>query len=304
MQRLVHVTIVAAAAIFISGSAATNALFLSSLGRTAGEAALFGSISVAADLAKVVLPVIVARAWARRLWWQGGLAALLLGAVIALSLASGTGYAALTRDAVSAGRESGAQNLAAATAALAELEQRFARLPAAREVAVIEADLAIQQADWRWASSKSCTALEGRTTRQYCSDVLKLRAELTAAQSAVELRAKLEQARRELATMREARPAGRSDPQIDALAELLGIAAKFVRAGLTFGVALVMELGAVVLVIIASGPLVSVPKTAAPPPEPIAPKAELPAQPDRTFWQRQRQKANGAVGNGVSGHGG
>ena len=58
MQILVSVAGVAVALVFIAVSAAMNYTFLSSLGRTPLESHLFGAVSLAADGAKALLPLL------------------------------------------------------------------------------------------------------------------------------------------------------------------------------------------------------------------------------------------------------
>ena len=70
-----------AAMLFIMVSATMNAIFLSSLGRTAIECALFAIISVAADIVKAVLPVLIMRAVMLRAWGQCLAAVMMLSVV-------------------------------------------------------------------------------------------------------------------------------------------------------------------------------------------------------------------------------
>ena len=61
MLRLLWVVAAISAAGFVAGSATTNAMFLASLGRTGAEGAIYVCVSLAGDLAKVVLPVAITR---------------------------------------------------------------------------------------------------------------------------------------------------------------------------------------------------------------------------------------------------
>ena len=78
MSRLPLLLALTAAALFIAVSATMNSLFLGSLGRTPLEAGLFAAVSIAADLAKAVLPVALLAALARRLLLTALAAAALL----------------------------------------------------------------------------------------------------------------------------------------------------------------------------------------------------------------------------------
>ena len=136
-----------AALVFIGVSMTMNALFLSSLGRTAIEVGLLAAVSIAADVAKAVLPVVLARAIILRAWVHAAISTLMLLVVIGLSLASGTGYAALTRGGVTAARVALADELVAREKDLHELEDRFAVLSQSRAAVVIEADLALARSN-------------------------------------------------------------------------------------------------------------------------------------------------------------
>ena len=66
MSRLSNAVIAAAATLFVIASAAVNATFLSSLARTPLEGGVLLAISLAADTAKLVLPIAVMAALASR----------------------------------------------------------------------------------------------------------------------------------------------------------------------------------------------------------------------------------------------
>jgi hypothetical protein len=100
MNFALHAMTILAALMFIAVSAIMNALFLSSLGRTPLEVGLLAAVSLASDISKAVLPVLMVRAVWLRAWGNAAAAALLLMGVVALSLASGTGFALMrTRNA-------------------------------------------------------------------------------------------------------------------------------------------------------------------------------------------------------------
>ena len=128
MNLLLLVAVALAALLFIAVSATMNALFLSSLGRTPIECGLLAAVSLASDIVKAVLPVVIMRAIILRAWVQGGAAALMLAVVVALSLASGTGFAALTRGTVTASRAAQNDLLVARQRDLAEMERGPQRL--------------------------------------------------------------------------------------------------------------------------------------------------------------------------------
>jgi hypothetical protein len=290
---------------FIVGSATTNALFLSSIGRTSVEAWIYGGLSIAADLAKVVLPVAIALAVTARAWLQAGLAGMLLVGVIALSLASGTGFAALTRGSVSAAREAIATKLAGLEADRAALGLRLSALTAVREPAVIGAALEAAMADRRWQATRRCTDANTPTLRQYCAEAQQLRVEQVAAAERDRLAAEERALRAKIEALSAGGATVSADPQVEALATLIGVSPGWLRAALGVMLAAVLELGAVVLVLLIAGPLLRAPAKPEPvrPAEPPEPEVmRLPPQVDRTFWQRQRNRRQSTIAGGSDEH--
>ena len=140
MSLILKIAIAVAAALFIGVSATMNALFLSSLGQTPAEIGLLISVSIAADVVKAALPVVIGRAIEVRAWAHCTVASVLLAFVTALSLTSGAGFAALTRNGAVATRVAQGDTLTARQAELREIEVSLDRLTQSRAVAVVEAE--------------------------------------------------------------------------------------------------------------------------------------------------------------------
>lgn len=302
MQRLSFGVAALVAVVFIVASATINSLFLSSLGRSMLESGLFAAISIAADVAKAILPVIMARAIAARAWFHAAAAGVFLAVTIALSLASGIGFASTTRGSVTAQRDGQAQHLARAEADLAAVERRMAALASARSAAVIEEDIRAQLIDRRWTVTSQCADPSWPAARNFCAGLFRLRGELASAKEAAELDTRRQALRAEIETLRGQGAGAGSDPQADAVAELLGIEARTVRAGLLIVIAVVLELGSVSLVLLAAGPAArpaekqeqAAPAAAEPVQEvrqvePAKPAA-MPMIADRAYWLKQREK--------------
>ncbi len=231
-----------------------NALFLSSLGCTALEAGLFAAVSIAADIAKAVLPVLIVRAMLLRAWLHGAGAALLLTIVLVLSLASGTGFAALTRGTTTAAREAEAGRLAGQQQELRDIEMRVQALAPARPSPVISAERDGVHVDRRWSLSKHCTDPTSPSMRQYCSDVFRLRAEMALASEREKLTGHAQTLRVSIDGLRSSGAGIDSDPQVAAIADLLGADRHRLRLILTTTIAIVLELGAVITVLLLAGP--------------------------------------------------
>lgn len=177
MAHLPTLSIGLAAALFCGVSATMNAMFLSSLGRTGTESLVFVALSIAGDVTKATLPVVIVRCLEVRAWGHVSAAAAMLGVVTLLSVASGVGFAATTRSGVVAKRQDVADRRASLQSRRDELATRRAQLPAGRTVRAADAELAHAAIDRRWAWSKQCSEISSASIRQFCSDVLRLKAE-------------------------------------------------------------------------------------------------------------------------------
>ena len=298
MTGLLHAALFVAAFVFIAASAAMNALFLSSLGRTPVEIGLLAAISIAADIAKFVLPVLLARAIQLRAWGYSAAASFMLLLVILLSLASGLGFSAMTRGAVTSARDAAAHRLGQLRKDLAESNLRLAALGAAQEASVIQAELATLQTDRRYAATKACSELNGGLARQFCSELMKKREALRRAEAHATA---VEERRGIVASINalEVQGAGQeSDQQAHAIAALFGISRDLPRVILASSVAVTLELGSIFLVLLASGPMLRRRQETG-----IAPSAEplpvaVPLQADRTHWQRKRSQKKETLGAG------
>lgn len=287
MQSLPTLFIATAAALFIALSATMNALFLSSLGRTTTEASILAMLSVAADVTKAVLPVVVLRAIVLRAWGQLAAASLMLGIVVALSLASGIGFAALTRGAATAARQADADVRSRTQLQIRDLDARLEQWPHGRTVGVLDVELARTMLNRLWTSSNSCSVVTGATVRQFCGEVLRLKSERAAAHDRSALMTERSALSARLADMLPG--ASESDPQAAALADVLGIDMSRLRRGLSVALAVTVELGSLILVLLLSGPALLRWRDPERPSEPRT--ASLPHSKDVSQWHRRRNQS-------------
>ena len=294
MNVFLLVAIAAAALVFIAVSAIMNALFLSSLGRTPVEVGLLAAVSIASDVVKAVLPVLVVRAVIMRAWTHCAIASLMLTVVVALSLASGTGFAALTRNTAVTVRDAQADDLAARRLELRDIETGIEGLAPSRQAAVVEAELAGLTVDRRWTLSKSCTDITLATTRKFCSEMSALRSELASAMARDRLTAERRGTRGRIDALQSAGAGGESDPQAVAIAALLGVDKSTPRLVLPVSIAAVLELGSVILVLLLIGPTVRRWKepvdapVAVPTARTVTIPVSVPHPPDMVGWQLRR----------------
>lgn len=305
MTLLIRILVIGAALLFIAVSAGMNALFLSSLGRTPLETWMLGSVSMASDAAKVALPVVVMRAFAIRAWVHASAACLMLIAVIGLSLASGTGFAASTRSSKIGEREAHAARISAGQRELAALEQHIRALASSRPEAVIAIELAGQQIDRQWSSSRECGSPNSQAARSFCADVFRLRAELETAKARTALTTEQRALAGAVENLQRVGGAGDADPQAAAIADLFGIDRHLPGVIAASWMAIIAELGSVIMVLLAAGPAIRGWREPGMSEPLLLVPAELPVEPARHYWRRQRSAMNfGATRDRVEGHGG
>lgn len=287
MPSLPTLCIAAAAALFVALSATMNAMFLASLGRTALESGILAALSVAADVSKAVLPVVLVRAVVLRAWGQVAGASLMLGIVIMLSLASGIGFAALTRGAATAARQADTDARSNVQRQLRDIDARLDQLPHGRTVGVLDVEIARATLDRFWTSSNSCTVVVGVAVRQFCAEVLRLKSERAAALDRTALMAERSTLAAQLASLSSGSVEG--DPQAKAVADVLGVDTSRLRLGLSVALAATVELGSVILILLLNGPAVLRWQDPERPTEPST--VNLPHSKDVSQWHLRRNPA-------------
>lgn len=124
-------------------------------------------------------------------------------------------------------------------AELALLQDRLKDIGWRREVAEVEAEIAAQQRDSRWAITGDCTGPSTRSQRNYCAHIDRLKGELAAAKEADKAR------RRERAILEELRgvppTAGVRHPDLELLAGVFDVAAEQISIWRTLLIAVTIE---------------------------------------------------------------
>ena len=299
MAILVTLITALACVAFVLASAVMNATALATFGRTSVEVGLLVTVSLAADAAKAVLPVILARAVLVRAWLHAATSALMLAAVIGLSVFSGLTFVALTKGRSTAAFDAHAVQLTRLRVDLVGVEKRLAALGAPRSSAIIAEELKGLTADRRWPASKSCTDLPPAATslRQFCAGVFKTRAEAAAAEEQTRLAAERLRLREQVEELERTGVADVDAAPRD-LGPLLGLTPSATRTVLSLGLAIVVELGSVVLVLLLAGPALAHWRAESRPVETIVQPAELPPQADRRFWKERGASVLMKKGNG------
>ena len=234
-------TIAAVALILVSAS--FNLRFGMSLGQDAVGKVAWAMASLAADLLKAMMPVVVVAALGKRNGVIAGIASLVLVVTAAFSLAAAIGFAARSRDAA-------LQETPAYQRALERYERAERLLStwgAARSPEMVRADIARLTALPR---ANGCLYVDGPVSRQVCARVTELRRELDRAERVVMARRDLETAKREMEHI-----SARGDPQTRTLSQLLSglLTPEQVRMGLVILSVALVELGATFGLLLASG---------------------------------------------------
>jgi hypothetical protein len=234
---------VIAAGILLVVSAAMNYRFGFSLGKTALDGQIYGAASAAADCFKALIPFFFFAAVRNRMWSQAAAAAVVWMVVIAYSMTSALGHAALNRLDTTGQRAIEAAVYKDLRADSKRAQEQLAWIPAHRPADTVAAELNVLKAQRHWVVTKECTQPNGKQTRDYCQQFHKLNAELASGLQAQKLEARIAEINGKLAHAHGGTVMAEADPQASVLAKLLGLDISTVQTALTVFVALLIEIG-------------------------------------------------------------
>lgn len=239
----------------IAVSAAMNFEFAYGLGTTPRSSMIYGVGSVAADLLKAVLPILIASALAARAFGQAAIGTFIFACCLLLAFAASVGFGAENRGSKAGTREGLNATLASVQGDLSTFEARRKGLRPHRPLQEAEAALTAALAGpvmegtrlrgTLAAISRDCTRIDV-TTKDGCDRVGELRQEVAAAAEAARLDARIQSLKSEERTLIQSGAGQDADPQATAITRIVGkmvggIDAAFVRSGLSFLLALVVE---------------------------------------------------------------
>lgn len=234
---------VIAAGILLVVSAAMNYRFGFSLGKTELDGQIYGAASAAADCFKALIPFFFFAAIRNRMWSQAAAAAMVWGVVVAYSMTSALGHAALNRLDTTGQRAVEAAAYKELRADTKRAQEQLTWIPAHRPADTVAAELNVLKAQRYWAVTKECTQPNGRQTRDYCQQFHKLNAELASGLQAQKLETRIAEINGKLAHASGGTAMAEADPQASVLAKLLGLDVSTVQTALTVFVALLIEIG-------------------------------------------------------------
>jgi len=248
MRHALGVLGVLAAGVLLAVSCAMNYRFGFSLGRTEFDGQIYGAASAAADCMKALVPFFFFAAVRNRVWSQAAASALVWAVVMAYSLTSALGHAALNRLDTAGQRAADAQTYKDHRADLARAKEQLSWVPQARPAQAVQAEIDTLKNERRWTMSSGCTDVTTSKSRTFCEQYNTLTAEFASAEQRVALEQRIAAIQAKLAKAEGATVMSEADPQAAVLAKLAGAVApsiklEDVQTALTVFIALLLEVG-------------------------------------------------------------
>lgn len=248
MRHALGVLGVLAAGVLLAVSAAMNWRFGFSLGRTEFDGQIYGAASAAADCMKALVPFFFFAALRTKMWSQAAASALVWVVVMAYSMTSALGHAALNRLDTAGQRAATVQTYKDHRADLKRAQEQLSWIPQHRPAQAVQSQIDSVKADKAWRWTKGCTKVTGPRGRSYCQKYHGFTAELASAEQANVLEARIADTQAKLAQSDGATVMSEPDPQAAVLAKLAGvfipsIKVEDVQTALTVFIALLLEVG-------------------------------------------------------------
>jgi hypothetical protein len=177
------------------------------------------------------------------MWSQALAAAVVWTVVVAYSMTSALGHAALNRLDTTGQRAVEAANYKDLRADSKRAQEQLTWIPAHRPAETVAAELNVHKAQRLWVVTKECTSVSGKLTRDYCQQFHKLNAEIASAHEAQKLEVRIAEIGVKLAGTTSGTVMAEADPQASVLAKLTGLDVATVQTMLTIFVALLIEIG-------------------------------------------------------------
>ncbi len=220
-----------------------NYRFGFSLGKTALDGQIYGLASAAADCFKALVPFFFFAALRNKMWSQALAAALVWTVVVAYSMTSALGHAALNRLDTTGQRAVDSANYKDLRADSKRAQEQLAWIPAHRPAETVSAEMSVLKAQRLWTTTSECTSIAGKAGREFCQQFHKLNAELASGQQSKKLEARIAEIGSKLSATTGTSAMAEADPQASVLAKLAGVDVATVQTALTVFVALLIEIG-------------------------------------------------------------
>jgi hypothetical protein len=248
MRHALGVLGILAAGVLLAVSAAMNWSFGFSLGRTEIDGQIYGAASAAADVLKALVPFFFFAAIRSRMWSQAIASAVVGLVVVAYSLTSALGHAALNRFDTAGKRAVAASTYKDLRADLARAQEQAGWIPQHRPLLSVQADIDAAKTEAGWRFTKGCNKVTGPQGRKFCQKYHSLTAELASADQGAMLEMKIADLQTKLGKSEGNSVMSAADPQAAVLAKLSSILffdvkVEDVQTALTVFIALLLEVG-------------------------------------------------------------
>jgi hypothetical protein len=204
---------------------------------------IYGMASAAADCFKALIPFFFFAALRNRMWSQAIAAALVWTVVVAYSMTSALGHAALNRLDTTGQRAVEAAAYKDLRADSKRAQEQLAWIPAHRPGETVAAEVNVLKAQRYWVVTKECTLVTGKGARDFCQQFHKLNAEHASALQSEKLEARIADIGSKLGKATGGTAMAEADPQASVLAKISGLDISTVQTALTIFVALLIEVG-------------------------------------------------------------
>jgi hypothetical protein len=197
---------------------------------------------------KALVPFFFFAALRTKMWAQAAASVLVWVVVMAYSLTSALGHAALNRLDTAGQRAATVQTYKDHRADLTRAKEQLSWIPQHRPAQAVQSDIAAFKSEKPWRWTKGCTKVKGPKGRSYCQKYHGFTAELASAEQASVLEARIAATQVKLAQSEGASVMSEADPQAAVLAKLAGavlpsVKVEDVQTALTVFIALLLEVG-------------------------------------------------------------
>ena len=205
---------------------------------------IYGAASAAADCFKALIPFFLFAAIRNRMWSQAAAAMVVWVVVVAYSMTSALGHAALNRLDTTGQRAVEAAVYKDLRADSKRAQEQLTWIPAHRPADTVAAELNVLKAQRYWVRDQGVHAAQRQETARLLPAVPQAQRRACLRPAVAEARGAHRRDRRQaLAKTAGGTVMAEADPQASVLAKLLGIDISTVQTALTIFVALLIEIG-------------------------------------------------------------
>ena len=243
MRFILSTLAVLAALVLISVSGAMNFLFMQGMGKDETESLVLGAASVAIDIFKAILPILIWWSYRESRFGFMTTAVVMFAIFTAFSLTSAIGFSATNRGYVSGIREGANAQLAAVAADIEAETAKLQALAKHRPAPILEQQINRVRTDRLWSRTRQCTDATRKRSRAFCDGYFSLKSELETAVLAARIELRLKELKRSETRLKKSGAGTDTDPQVTVLARLSGNDESSVRTALIIFIAALLEFG-------------------------------------------------------------